>query len=405
MLLKKSIDALLLILAFFVLLIPNSFQLITAALITVINFVLFLKYKKLLVKGYMLFFWIVLSAIFIFYISLSETKLQYKFEIGLKYVYFPLMWMNIFTYIKQNFSLERIAKILFGFSFASFFVVIFLYVAMLNGYNYAEYFIEAPNINSDYFLGFTLNVYGNLIFFAAGLFILPQIYKSKIVEYFYIIIFILVALISARTALLVSLMIGFTILLVHYVYLKKYKVPSTYIISMIVIVILLGYFTQTYLNYRFFDYIQESSLSKLQSLGGEERTSQTSLMVDKILNNPWGIGFSNIGLERNSERDFKYEVLILATVMRFGIFFFLIIVASLYPFYVKIANFFSLTNYQKFYMVGFFSILIFSFTNPYLESFDFQWMFFCPLIFLSDFTDEKYRWGKFVQAGEKIPAS
>jgi len=115
-------------------------------------------------------------------------------------------------------------------------------------------------------------------------------------------------------------------------------------------------------------------------------------MFEKIINNPWGIGFGNIGLERNAQRDFKYEVLILATLMRFGIFFFTIIVSSFYPIYKEIINFRKLNDYKKFYLVGFFSIIAFSFTNPYLESFDFQWMFFCPLVFLSDFSNERFRW-------------
>ena len=132
-------------------------------------------------------------------------------------------------------------------------------------------------------------------------------------------------------------------------------------------------------------------LSKIQEFGGEERVGQTSLMLQQILLHPWGVGFRNIGIERNFDRSFQYEVLILATIVRFGVFGFVIILLSLYPVFKNLVTFIHLDIYHKFLLVGFLSIIFFSFTNPYLESFNFQWMFFCPLVFLSDFIRDSYK--------------
>ena len=394
---KRFINFLLFILASFVLIIPNSFQIITAGLLTVVNLFIFLEYKKIIANGYFVFCWILLSSVFIFFIIISGIIPQFKFELILKYVFFPFLWLNIFTYIKQNFKLESFTKILFHFSFVSLFVVIILYVLMLNGYNYVQYFFDDPNINSDYYLGFTLDVYGNLIFFAAGFFILPDIYKTKIVAFLYIIVFILVVFISARTALMVSFAIGFLFLFFRELYRKKYSTPLIYLLLLIAFIFALGYYTEKNLNYNLYDYLQKGSIGKLKGLGGEDRTSQTTIMMDRILENPWGIGFGNIGIERNAEKSFKYEVLILATVLRFGILGFTLIGMSLSPVLKGTIRFFKLSMYKKFYLAGFFAIIVFSFTNPYLESFDFQWMFFCPLVFLSDFSNETFRWRKMLR--------
>lgn len=391
---QKFINFQILLLAFFVLLFPNSFPAITAALMVGINFFLFLKHRRFIVKSYFVFVWLFLSAIFVTYISFSDIAFKFKFELFLKYVFFPFLWLNIFTHIKENIKLEFISKTLFFFSFLSFFVVFALYFLMLNGYNYAEYFIEDPNIDSNYFLGFTLHVFGNLIFFAAGIFVLPDIFKNKILEFLYVILFVMVTLISGRTALLMSISLGLMILLLRYVGERKYKISALYVSSFVLILLILAYYTMNYLNYSFLDYMQSETFDKLKQLGGEERTSQTALMLSKIINNPWGVGFNNIGIERNFERSFKYEVLILATILRFGIVVFVFILVSLIPVFSNFFRFTTLSVYQKFFLIGLVSIIVFSFTNPYLESFSFQWMFFCPLVFLCDFSDEKLRWGK-----------
>ena len=190
---------------------------------------------------------------------------------------------------------------------------------------------------------------------------------------------------------MVSFLIGFLILLARYLTKKNYGVTLSYIFSLLIILLVVGYYIDSYLNYNFFEYLQEYNLGKIQQLGGEERSSQTALMFVQILNNPWGIGFSNIGIERSQRGGFQYEVLILATILRFGIITFTLISFSLIPVFRNIFSFSKLDIYKKFYLTGFLSIIIFSFTNPYLESFSFQWMFFCPLIFLSDFSETFFK--------------
>lgn len=389
---RVFVNLLLFILGFFVLIAPNSFQLTTAALLLLINALLLVIYKKPLINSYFIFWWIFLSAVFGFFISISDIKWEYKSELTLKYVLFPILWLNIFSYIKACLPLVRFTKFLFGFSFFSLFLVIFLYFSLLNGYNFAQYFIQYPGVDSQFLLGFRLHVYGNLIFFATGIFLLSNIYNNKIIEYLYILLFIIVALISGRSALVLSLAIGFLILLIRYLYNRQYRIIFIYLLFSLAIFFIVAFSIKSFLNYDFSEFLQAGTFKKLQELGGEERTSQSTIMFNQILSHPWGIGFNNIGLERNWEKTFEYEVLIVATILRFGVIGFIIILISLFSIARNIISFSELSIYKRFYLIGFFSIITFSFTNPYLESFSFQWMFFGPLVFLSDFTNEEYRW-------------
>lgn len=397
LLLSRSIYGLFFLLAFCVLIFPNSFQLLTAVLLVGINFLIFIETKENIIKPYFIFCWGILSSIFIFFIAMSDLKFQFKIELFLKYVFFPILWINIFSYLKQNVEIDKITRVLFVFLFLSFLSVIILYFLMLNGYNYVEYFFKDPNIDADYHIGFTLHVYGNQIFFAAGVFILPQITKSKLIEFLMIFLFVVVAFISARTALIAALAGGMGLYYLNYLLSKRYRTPLLYLIIFVVAFFIFDSFTRANLNYSFFDYLKNGSIDEVMNLGGVERTSQTSLMVDKIIENPWGIGFGNIGIERNADRDFKYEVLILVTVLQYGIIPFTLIVLTLVPVFKNFFFFTKIDNYRKFYLAGFVSIITFSFTNPYLESFCFQWMFFAPLVFLIDFSDEKVRWNKTVE--------
>lgn len=382
---KLIINILLFVLGFFIMLFPNSFQLLTAGLLVGINILIFLVYRRLIIEKYFIYAWLILSVLFAFFIGISNLEFQFKGELVLKYIIFPLLWLNLFTYIKANFSIEYFSKTLFNFSVLAFFSVIILYILLLNGYDYAGYLIVAPNIDSDYGLGFTLHVYGNLIFFAAGLFIVPNIYKNKLLAFFYVLLFVVVAVISGRTALILSLLIGFMFLIFRYIYTGKFAMLFSFLLSFIVILILINMYAASSLNYNVIEFLQAGSLEKIKGLGGEERTAQTALMIDQVARSPWGVGFTNIGISRNEVRDFQYEVLLLATVVRFGIFGFGLILLSLFPVFRNLATFTQLSLLKRFYLVGFLSIIFFSITNPYLESFNFQWMFFCPLVFLSEF--------------------
>ena len=377
-------NVLLLILGVLVLLFPNSFQLVTAIVMILIVVLSFIINNKICINDYLLFWWLTLSCFFIFYISISEINIQDKIELILKYTFFPFLWLAIGTYLKENYKEEYLIKALVIFSFVSFFLVLALYYLMLMGYNFVELFFKDPNIDNQYGLGFTLHVYGNMLFFAAGIIIIIPVLNSRLFEFFYVFMFIIVALISARTALLVSLSLGIIFLQLYYIYEKRYGMPLIYILILVLLFFGLSFYTSNYLNYNLIDYFQQGSLEKFKSFGGKERTAQSGLMIQKIINNPWGIGFNNIGIIMNEEKEYKYEVLILATLLRYGLLVFTLIGFSLLPIIKTIKNFRKINSYKMFWVLGFVFIIVFSFTNPYLESFFFQWMFFIPLVFLID---------------------
>jgi hypothetical protein len=71
--------------------------------------------------------------------------------------------------------------------------------------------------------------------------------------------------------------------------------------------------------------------------------------------------------------------------MRFGFISVLFIILSLLNFGYIIKNKLLIkVQTIDFFCFGFFAIIISSFTNPYLESFCFQWMFFGPVVLLKE---------------------
>jgi membrane protein implicated in regulation of membrane protease activity len=84
--------------------------------------------------------------------------------------------------------------------------------------SFVKYFIIAPNIDQNTGLGFTLHVYGSLIFFAAA--IIPSLFfiKNGLLRIIYVFSFIIAAVLSGRTALILFVFLGLSTI---FLYLKK----------------------------------------------------------------------------------------------------------------------------------------------------------------------------------------
>jgi hypothetical protein len=100
----------------------------------------------------------------------------------------------------------------------------------------------------------------------------------------------------------------------------------------------------------------------------------------------WGLGAGHgvgVALERSGDFIWRYENVPLAVLYRVGIFG-----AAIYalPFLIYLSRAIrsilegSMTSYDRFMFAGFVAVALAGWTNPYLESFIFQWMFILPLI-------------------------
>jgi hypothetical protein len=85
--------------------------------------------------------------------------------------------------------------------------------------SFVKYFIIAPNIDQNTGLGFTLHVYGSLIFLPLQSF-LHYFFIKWIVENYLRFSFIIAAVLSGRTALILFVFLGLSTI---FLYLKKFN--------------------------------------------------------------------------------------------------------------------------------------------------------------------------------------
>ncbi|WP_415328658.1 O-antigen polymerase [Chryseobacterium sp. MMS23-Vi53] len=379
---EKFINVLLIILGVLVMIFPNAFLNPTIVVMIVSTLAIIVR-GKIHYNYKILLFWGVLSTIFTCYM-LGNTKYSSFFpELFFKYCASPFCWIVIGTYLRSTFNYEKVIKLFATISFFSIGSVIVLYILMSFGYiSIVKLFIANPNIDTNK-LGFTLHVYGTLIFFAINFKTITQLFPKFLVVV-YVLLFIVTIFLSGRTALIFTFVLG----ILYYFIFNFFNIKKSVAISMILMVFL---FIGLLYNYKAIeDYFSidlsryiETNLNKVKESGGEERSQQTKQIIDAIIEYPYGTGFEEVFIIRDYTKRFNYEVLILATIMRFGIFTFIIILSSLISIVGwNIRNIFK-DKSENFWLLGLISILLSSFTNPYLESIAFQWMFFLPIVFLA----------------------
>lgn len=379
---EKFINALLILLGILAMIFPNSFLAPTIAVMILSTAAIILR-GKITYNYKILFFWLVLSVIFVFYM-IGNTKYSSFFpELFFKYCISPFCWIVIGTYLKATFDYRKIIKLLSVISFFSLGSVIVLYALMSMGYiSIVKLFFANPNIDTNK-LGFTLHVYGTLIFFAINFKTITQLFP-KFLVILYTLLFIITIFLSGRTALILTFLLGvFYYFIFNFLNIKKSVAISMFLMIFLFIGLAYNYrMVEDYFSIDLSQYI-ETNLNKVKESGGEERSQQTKEIIEAIKNYPYGTGFDEVFIIRDYVKRFNYEVLILATIMRFGILTFIIILASMVSIMGwNIRNLFK-DRLENFWLLGFISILLSSFTNPYLESIAFQWMFFLPIVFMA----------------------
>lgn len=387
---KTFINLLLIIFGVMVMVFPNSFLAPTIALMLLSATAIVIR-GKIDYNYKILLFWFVLSCIFTVYMLGNTKFISFFPELFYKYCISPLCWIIIGSYLKSTFEQEKIIKLLITISFFSLLSVIVLYFLMSIGYiSIVKIFFANPNIDTNK-LGFTLHVYGILIFFAINFKTVIQLFPKYLVI-LYSLLFIIVLFLSGRTALIMNFVLG----LLYFFVFNFFNIKKSVAVSMIVMVFLsfiLVYnykLIEDYFSVDLSGYIQRN-VDKIKESGGEERNQQSKEIIEAIIEYPYGTGFEEVHIIRDYAKRFNYEVLILATIMRFGIFTFIIILASLIGLVgSNLRNLFK-DRIENFWMLGLIAILLSSFTNPYLEAIAFQWMFFLPLIFMSKNTKISFR--------------
>lgn len=312
------------------------------------------------------------------------------------YVVSPLMWIVMSTALFQFVGLARVTTWLVWLTWAAVLsVAAFFYLYLTFGKGAVAFLTADANVNVEGgFAAATMLVYGSLIFLAGAIFAQPLVVRGKIARIILPGLVFLAALTSGRSALILAIPIGFVtgVILrrgtrvedssedVRSVLLPMFLLGFGSLLMLVIIDILLESVDLTVIVTRFWD--------ELTSGGGSERTEQASALWEGFLDS-YGLGIGHgLGVPyiRNMLFPWRYEVMPLATLLRVGI-----VGAFVYTstFILYGQRFMARWNarelrMQDIYMIGgFVPALLAITTNPYIESFVFQWMYFLPVMALA----------------------
>lgn len=360
---------------------PNSFRMLKLpffGILFLISFKDVLKIEKVVIFSLLASF--LVTFIYILKgLPISQNPTEAFNQVLTVYVLTPIMWVCILNYIFEKYPIKTIFKFLnifMVFGALSVFVAYQLYETKQLWL--LEYIIDNPNMNQtqDGLVEMKLFVYGSLIFFIPGFLQIDKFYTNKKYYYLVLIILLLASLISGRSALLLSVFLG----VLFYMFVNK----STKIIKYS----FLGIFILLAVNYilTFFG-INLSNIflefyTKLFEGGDRARPEQTKALIEGINQNIFGAGHG-VGVDyiRSFKYPWRYENVPFALIYKVSLFGF--IIYSI-PFIYSLKKYFSLTKkhpYDNYMIIGYVSMLVATFTNPYLESFEFNIFYVLPFIY------------------------
>ena len=317
------------------------------------------------------------------------------FQTTATYIISPLAWIVILRAALQLNSIERMTRIFIVLAWlACVSVAIFFYLYLSFGADAVSFLSEAANVYvGQGYSGATMHVYASLIFLVAAFFAAPELIRNKLNRILLLAALAIAAFTSGRAALIIALPIGLTAGVIIRQFAKKGSGPSArggvwfrYLVSFVGIVAVMLILDFFLVDLDFFTILQ-AAWQKLAGGGGEARIDQTWALWQGI-GDTWGLGAGHgIGasIERSAEFGWRYENVPLAILFRTGVFGAAIYALPFVIFLYRATRRMmvgAISSYDRFLLGGFTGILVASPTNPYLESFIFQWMFILPLIAL-----------------------
>ena len=376
---------------------PHSFQVPTAVLLALSTLICLFAMRSSEYFDRLLPFYFLGVLVSSFYIWLGFTHrapMDSVLQNAAVYIVSPLAWLIVSTVTFQQYGIEKTVRILVWLTFiAMASVALFFFAFLTFGKEAVSFLTDEANVNVDGgYAGATILVYGSLIFLCGGAFAEPNVIKNKFARILVPGLLVVCALTSGRSALILAIPIGFIfgtfvrarskVANASGEQRKSFLLPTILMgVVMIAVVIIIDIVSDRInLSIIFGEFFDE-----LGSGGGSLRTDQISALLEGVLDT-YGVGAGHgIGVDyiRSAIYPWRYEVLPLATLYRVGVIG-TAIYASIFVVYgiAFTRNFYAGTlREEDIYMGGgFVAALLGTFTNPYMESFIFQWMYFMPVL-------------------------
>ncbi|PAX09225.1 hypothetical protein [Sphingomonas lenta] len=376
--------------------VPHSFQVATAALLgmSLILSLLVVRqsdWLQRLMTTYLL--GVAITAFYIWLGTVHRAPRAASNQTIIVYIVAPFMWLMIGTVLYQQFGLERVTRILIRLTWAAIAsVAAFFYLFLAFGVEAVRVLNENANVNvTEGFAGASILVYGSLIFLTGAVFAQPTMIKGRLARLILPGLLILCALTSGRSALILSVPIGALVGALLRGRIRKGHGEGQGL-SVLLPTITLGVvgFAVLVVIDLFVDWfdlfvIFEIFYDELTSGGGSERTEQVGALWEGVQQS-YGLGVGHgIGVPylRSAEFPWRYEVIPMATLLRVGFIGTLVYMSTFIVYGLELARRSGgrLLRPEDVYMAGGFAAAAFAaFTNPYIESFVFQWMYFLPVL-------------------------
>lgn len=377
--------------------IPHSLQTVTAGLLVITTALCLLVMRTGKGISYVLVGYACSVIVTCIYIAVGarngapDEAITQAFAI---YIISPLCWIIIWRTVLQLMPVERVVNYLIYLAFAACLTIaLFFFLFLSRGAEAVTFFSSAANVDlREGYSAATLHVYGSMIFLCSAFFSTPELLPNKYIRVPFLIMLAVAAVTSGRSALILSIPIGllFGIIirspdrrinirgLVGGRQFKYLLLFGGAFAGVLLLNELVGAIDLTV--------ILDAFWKKLAQGGGAERTSQAAALVEGIRENH-GLGAGHgigVALRRSDDFAWRYENVPLAIVFKTG-FLGALIYAAPFLFalwqYASAARHKMLNTYDKFIFAGFVAVLVGAWTNPYLESFIFQWMFIFPMVY------------------------
>ena len=335
---------------------------------------------------------VIVTIVYVIVGGMHGAPLVAMAEVTAVYIGSPMVWMIIAEGLHRRLGVDGLIDWFILLSVLCVLsVALFFYLFLTRGASAVEFFFQGANVNlSEGFSGATMHVYGSMIFLCGGFFSTPELIKSKPLRFGLLVMLLICALTSGRSALILAIPIGWILgwmlasRTVEHVgksaiaRLIQYGLPL--LIAVMATLFLLQAYTQVSVS-SVFDIV----FDKVASGGGSARAEMSRSLYEGIFDNG-GLGAGHgVGVQFVSDplHPWRYEVVWLATIYRVGIVGAVIYVLPFLLYAVgviRLALARLLPVRHKFMFCGFVCAFLATNTNPYIEAFSLQWMYVIPLV-------------------------
>lgn len=380
-----------LMLALIVVVIPNSFRALSLPLIFV-SASLALKSTKCTALNFRIFIIWLSSALVTFFFTMFGYIKGYPDAVSqtiFVYVISPALWLFICSKILGLYSPIHVIRVILLFGVLGGLSVFLYYYMFFNfGPESLTWLIAEPAIQyGEGVARANMHVFGALMFVSGGFIAAPQIIEKGLDRFIATLVFLSAAFLSGRSALMLSIVFGLCVFFIGNISIsnkfnvRKIIIGSFFILFLVnVLVFMRADFSIDVIK------MLVDLIKKISEGGGDDRVAQAGALIEGIQDS-WLLGAGhgvNVSVIRNDEYPWRYELLWLATIFRVGVFgaiIYLIPIWIIIYRYVRQLFFRKNTYASNFMFGGFLASFIGSATNPYYESFEFQWMLTLPFIY------------------------